>query len=1243
MATAPISVDQIFADIFHECNSVDNDALTDFETVENLVLKNDVTSEYRVVQSMANFQKLIQIMSNSNTEPESLCRDAHDIKFNAHTWSVRGNYFLLMVKPFIHVRYYDLIDKCVDFSQFLKSNCKNWNSKWERSGEYCYWPHISISYFGWRQFLLMKLNIDVGEHVPLIHHRDLGNINLFSFNPKWFLNVELSLVCKEKKLFVNGRTVFTDEHDDMFEVTMADGTKSVCKVSDQLVFSNKNFFDYIRDDINLTECKTTEKYRHIINVSLQSLRSFKKTNDLEKHVSKERFEVADVITASSENDDIAKYVDEYVDKLNDHMVNALREKDLGIDVLRNYLTDSKYVNFDYLLILIWRLIIKNNDFDFCETDIRLYLELLCEKLYPKNNTEFNVVWNRCEAYTRLLPKVFSRFCNHWTLFHNEDALESLAYYFAIHRLINLKVSETSEDENECWEYNYENVMKCGASQELLWKGFFKKIQSANACLVFNGKHYVAVKKEDELFKMTEKSSPIIMSSVKFNNWKYMYFTDEGVYNLFINDYHSFSPFILGNTLMGALTRKSEKTYLPESVITYMLNTGKIERDIYKIYHVAKVCRDVKMLKNNMSIIVAFDNCDRCKSHEQIQLNILFREIWDFSDSELIAMGMYLNEKKMCDIITNLKCDECQLKKTQKKCACYSNIQINVKALKIALMIQLLCNDIALIELAWSLIYTSPFYCRVMMDNAHNITTNALQIKRISNYSEYFQTHRSLIIDHLYTVINRIDQADRLIHQLSNFDQFMTQLQSSLDDNVDKGGDNAYDNNNNNDDDNDNNDNDDVYKIIDTQNNLNDEKKMRYAIENNKNVFVDDLCLNNDFIDKFYDQYLTILKYLKNYNIWWDKLIVSRYNDDLHSWLVRFYMRVILSKLDLKDYSHFFVKNIVQGYLYFRNFTNFNYKNSLLIMHFDASLGITCDFEKCCIYCTGEPGAGKSSNAEMMENIFVVHKRDADTYTLSKKETDEMEANKLISQLYVINEMKECNDSFFKSTADSTKSNAVCRKYQGSQKYEANFKLMIINNKPLYISNYDKGVRNRFAIINLDHVFEENLPFSGSVYSHIKTKKFPMEKSYFEGLVKPVRLFLSHILMYKRNKHDGYISYKSIVKDDPVHNHNLMCLDINNSTINALIYVMKVRVKHSAKMVEESKVEKMIELAAPYVETMIHEAMRLKRNAPSRLQQLCSDFKKRFKQYYREDIKMYCSLTMAWSKNDFNTTPPVFKS
>ncbi|ABY65809.1 helicase [Orgyia leucostigma nucleopolyhedrovirus] len=1237
MAADPISVNDIFESIFNECYYNEDTTMENFDTVDTVILRNDSTQCKRVVKSLANFQRLVQIMSNDRTglRPRAMCFESHDKKIEPHDWSVRGDCFVIAVKPFIDKQHYDTIKDDVNFNQFLQSNRKDYGNECKTAGDYYYWPNIPISYFGWRQFLQMRFGIDIGEFVPLVHHRRLGNVNLFEFYPEFFLNVELSLTCNNKKLFVNGRTEFNDNHDDLFHVTMADGTRGLCKVNDNLVYSNKNFLDYIRDDINLTECTTSEKYRQFVKVNLKSLRLFKEVPETKKHTTAERLKVSNVITASSENDDIENHVVRCLTLVNDHMTGAMATSEAADgDVLRDYLKLSNFINFDYVIIVIWRLIIKNNDFEFCETDIRLYLELLCEKLYERNTKDFDIVFKRCEPYTLLLPKVFTRFCNHWTLFNDEDALETLAYYFAIHYLIYNKLSQSAVSVEDCWNYSYDNVLNCGASLDVMCKGFFKKIQSANACLVFNGKHYVSVKKDDDLFKLTEKSSSITMSSVKFNNWKYLYFTDEGVYNVFINSYHTCTPFILGNTLMGALTKKNEQTYLPESVINFMLDTGKVENDIYKMYHVAKLCRDVKTLKNNTAVVVAFANCDKCKIDEQLRFNDLFREIWDFNVDEFIVMGVYLNEKKMLNLVTNLKCFECQQRKNAavvnnsfKRCECYKNIEVGLKTFKIIMMIELLSNDAALIELVWSLLYTSSLYSKMLSENAHSLVENDIDRRHVIENAVYFHTNRRRIVRCLYKTINETNYVDELIDKLSNFDVFLHHIKSAIECDETQCG------------------------YYDASNEKNDCTQIQHRIDHMgressiqlyENHTISDDDENDDTtIDNYYNQYNGVLGFLNKWNVWWDKLIVARNNDDLGSWLTRFYTRVIMSKVNLSGYSHFFIKNVVMGYLYFRNFTNFNYINALLMMHFDASLGIPSDFEKCCIYCTGEPGSGKSSNAELMEQIFVVHKHDADSYTLSKKETDEMEANKLISQLYVINEMKECNDSFFKTTADSTKSNAVCRKYQGSQKYEANYKLMIINNKPLHISNYDKGVRNRFAIVYMAHEFEENLPFSGSVYSHIKTKKFPMEKTYYEGLVKPVRLFLSHILMYKRNKKDGYVSYKHIIKHDPVHNHNLMCLDVNNSTTNALIYILKVKVKNGAMPIDECKIEQTVEMAAPYVELMIHDAMKLKRNA-SRVAQLCSDFKKRFKKYYREEERAYYNLTMAFVKEDFNVTAPTFQ-
>ncbi|ADD73802.1 helicase [Lymantria xylina nucleopolyhedrovirus] len=1213
MTATAISVNQIFENIFQSTELRDECALEDLDSADSIILRNDVDQNKRVVRTYENFQKLLYALTDARTARShsaacsgpAACFEKHDRPVEPHDWCVQDNCFVLMVRPFIERRHCELIKDAVDFTQFLRSNRRDWSNECAFAGEYVYWPNISITYFGWRLFVKMKLGLELSDCVPLIHHRRLGNVNLFDVQPDFFLNIEMSLTCGGRKLFVNGRTLFTDAHDELFEVKQADGSTGQCRIDDQLVYSNKNFFNYLRDDINLVECVTAPRYRNLIRVNLKSLRQFGESHSECKLDNFEALKITKNITPSSEClDEIKAHIKSCHAAIEDCMVNALSKLDIANGpVLREYFCKSNFVNFDYLVVLVWRLLVKNQEFDFAETDIRLYLELLCESLFStpagreqdvaekkaSAKTAHEIALKRCEPYCNLTPKIFMRFCNHWTLFMEEDALEAIGCYFAIHYALyynNTKRNPAASMADK-WNYTFESAVTCGLAPEVLAKGFLKKIISANACLVFNGKHYTVVKKDDDLFKLTEKQTAISMSSVKFNSWKYLYFTEEGVYNLIINDYHSPTPFILGNTLLNALSKKNEKTYLPESALNYMLDMGRHERDIYQIYHVAKICRDIRASKTNVFILTSVDNCERCKGAEQQRLNELFREVWHYDDKELVIMGLFLNEKKMSDLIANSHCLDCQETLSQ-NCDCIYNMRVDKRAFRLALMSELFFSSRALRELVWSLIYTSRLYCEALATSA--LEQGYFMCQSVAKHAAFVHQHRLRIIDYLHRLFDNVDFVEQLTMRMLTPDAFIACF----------------------------------------------EKHMECD-----EVGADDA---DALMCAFYRDYKTVLSFLTKWNIWWDKLVVARHDDDLNSWLVRFYMRIIMSRIDLRDYSHVFVRKVVTGYLYFRNFTNHNYTNSLVMMHFDASLAIPGDYEKLANYIIGEANAGKSSNNELMENIFVVHKHDADSYTLSKKETDEMEANKLISQLYVINEMKECNDSFFKNSADSTKSNAVCRKYQSSQKYEANYKLQIVNNKPLFIVGYDKAVRNRFAVVYIDHVYEENLPFSGSVYSHIKNKRYPLEKGYYEGLVTPVRLFLAHILMYRRNPKDGYVPYRMLVKNDPIHNHNLTCLDIHNSPVSALIYVLRAQFVLGKPAVDENKVDKMIELAAPHLETMIHEAFKTKRySGQTRLNQLCVDFKKRFRKCYKSDQKIFVNLSMAWNKEDLNLVVPAFKS
>ncbi|AAZ38246.1 helicase [Agrotis segetum nucleopolyhedrovirus A] len=1211
MATAAITVDDIFDNIYQAYDRRADRLVDTFNDADNVVLRNSVTGATRLIESYENFTKLLTLMTNTQTdtnEPVSCAGTHESVGIEPHDWCAEQNIFCMFVCPFVGADDYDLVKDTICFDRFVVSNVPGYADKCVRAGDYYYWPNMSVIYCGWTIYLKKMFNIDLDRSIPLIHNRRLGNVNLFNFNPEDYLNVELSLWCDDKILFVNGRSTFDDDKDDdLFIITMTDGRVGRCKIKPQLVYSNKNFFDYIKDDINIQKCVTADSYKSLLHVNLDSLRVFEdKALPTTAVVTKERLKVFRNITPSSENIDMIKRsINECVGLIKDRMIEVMAQTDQADStILKSYFKKSDFINFDYIIVVLWRTISKNEELNLTKTDIKLFFELLCESIFGEKGPDYVAAKQRCEPYCKLTPKVFMRFCNHWSLFINENPCVTLAYYYAIHFLIFCKFGN--------WDYTYENAKTCGATNEVLCAGFFKKIlSSGNMAFVFNGKHYVLVRKDDDLFKLTEDCSGISMPSIKFNNWKYMYFTEEGVYNLFINDYHSGCPFIMGNTLLKSLTRKNEKTYLPERVIQFMLDNGKNENEIYKIYHMAKVCREIKIVKNNMSAILAFNNCNTCKDREQRTLNDLFREIWSYSHHELIIVGVYLNDKKMSDVINNLKCHECKERQTHsrpKKCTCLDKLQVDVKSFKIVLMMELFSNCKGLLELMWSLLYTSQLYSAILKTSmmTHHCTET---VEMVDQHVDYFYSNRMKIINFLHNRLDRIDFVDDFVSAVSTPKKFLSDLKAVVDGNDDS----AYEDD----------DQESPIRICDEEEETVNEKQVMY-------------------INNFYYNYYNTLAMLKKWNVWWDKLIVKRHNDDLNTWLTRFYMRIFMTKLDLQQYSSLFVKQIVMGYLYFRQFTNFNYVNSLVTIHFGAGTGIPTDYEKCCLYLNGKPGSGKSSFFAVFDHFVVVHKHDSAKYTLTKKDTNEMEADKMISQLYVINEMKVCDDSFFKSTADSTKSNTVCRKYEGSQKYEGNFKLLIVNNKPLHISDYDKGVRNRFAVIYTDHLFEENLSFTGSIYWHMKNKIFPMEKSYIDELAKPVRLFLSHILMYKRNARDGYVSYKMFLEKDPVHNHNLMCLDVNNSPLNALMYVLKVTVKPGAKMVDETKIEKMIELAVPFVETMLHDLLVTKRtNVTQRTAMLFDAFKRKFKKYYREHEKVFYNIDMAWNKSDFNINQPEF--
>jgi hypothetical protein len=1261
-------------------NNVDDGkrhTIDNLQDANTLVLKNTRTNSRKLIEFTQNFKQLLNTLTNNFTgscsKHAKMCADANamdedndndsdDItlilpspspsqllsSFN-HDWVLEVNYFSTFVRPFVHKQHYDTIKNYIDFNRFIQSETSGHANVCMQAGDYYYWPNICVFFFGWRLYLHKKFAIDINPTVPLVHNKTLGAVNLFVFEPPFFLNIEMSLRTdtSNETLFVNGRHKFDNTNDVLFVITMTDETKATCRILDEWTYSNKNFFDYIRDDINLQECRTVSQYCDIINVNLQKLRVFDETinnnnnnNNNNKNTSSSsraivaqplidnvnsvlndemyfssKCTIVPMISASSENADlIQNEIDKALLKINESIIKVLvnHDRSNNPNIVQNYLEESKFMNFDYIIFVVWKMLTTHESFDYRETDIKLFLELLCETIFEGDKDNLTLALDKCQPYVKLERTVFNRLCNHWTFFNDENPYMTLGYFFGIHYLVYLKLSaeDVQLEHRELWAYTYENVLACDVPIDILCKGYLKKLEVSSVNLIFNGKNYDVVKKEDELYKLTSKVSAIRMSGVKFNNWKYLYFTGYGMYNVFTNDFHSSCPFVLGTTLPHSFKKPTDKKYLHENVFDYMMKTSEEERNIFRVYHIAKMCRDVKMLKTEMALVFYLGKCVGCQTSTRTKLDVLFRELWNLEDEDLITLALYLKEKKVFDILHNFKCNPCRSncfdEACRKKCKCYRKIKVNRNALKIALIVDMFGNDTDLCELMWTLVFNTNQYVSAMLTRVHS--------EFVDEHAHFFLQEHTKLVECMYKLINKIERIDMLMEKLANKIELMVELKLA--------------------------------------------------------VMHEQACISNDppnnLISNFYLHHSNTMRVLLKYNVWWDKIILAREKDDLSTWLTRFYMRVILSKLDLKEYAYSHLKKIVQGYLYFKRFTNFNHANSMMMIHFAASLGIPSDYGKKVMYLPGKPGAGKSSFFELLDHIILLHKHDCNKYTLSSKETDEMEVNKLTSQLYVINEMKMCNDSFFKSSADSSKSDSKCRKYQGGLKYEANYKLLVVNNNPLYIIDYDKAVHNRFVIVYTDHVFVEDMRFAGSIYEHIKSKRFPAENVYYEALVQPVRLFLSHVLMYKRDTKYGFVQYKNLLKNDPIHKHNLLCLDTNNSPLCALIYILNIRVtKNNCPMISENKMEEMICSAVEVMDTFLHPLFLKCKNGHFKNnfngyngnggggggggnkfaineQILMTHIKEKYANNYNVQEKYFFNITMALTKKDMNINVPTFK-
>lgn len=1187
--TTTIDINSIITRGFNTC---ERDDVRSLAIVQELVLKHSTSNTKKLIINIDIFKNLLLNMTTQSTRPKKkICcvtNDSHNSKIQLHYWTIQGNYIHIKVCPFARIEDRGKIEAIVNFNQFFKSQDVNSDNKIDKTllpthyveaNEYVYWPNLVCSFFGWRLYLHMN-GIVLNECIPLPHHATLGNHNLFVFQESYqpCITIGLQVGTEKNKMFVNTRC-----KDDIkkqgtkfmtFE-TMNDNKLISCYLLNQLVNTNKDWFDFLRDDMLLKRCKTVPEFEHLVQIDTDNLKWFKNTAPTMDNKNVRPVYLQNITPSSIYDAEIKKVIDEVIEEVELSMMEELSKHDVDDSVLQWYLRESKFVNFEFLMIVVWRQVkARIADFNYTETDIKLCIEVLCEALDKYQDGD---LLDYCKVYMNVKKGAFDDMCDSFTFTRSESV--ELGLYYSMHVLVYKNTS--------AWVYNKHTI---DTSQDiaLLCKSYFKKIES-NGTFVFNGEYYKVNKSTDQsdsFLKQLKTVKSETLPQITFNRCKYLYNTKDGLFNALSMRYHDLCPWIMTNCTFKMFSHRQEiEPVAPKQLIDFMMDHMKDELQLLLIYNVACQARHFKVQLYNYTTTVNTNNCMYCRTTAFNNLQIAFSKLWNLTTDELILMGIYVNFNKMKEFRANNICgDSCG-----SQCDCIDSFQLdNVKGLRIAIMLNLICNDSNVTEIVWSLLSNKQDYFSVL---------NNIMDEKYSDLIDYIAKNQGTIINCLYDSFEF--REEWLVNLLENCMKI------------------------------------DINSVI-------TEVVAYYEI---KNVIFKPIVP----IEEYFVKYKKLSEAVQTWNIWWDKLIIARPEDDMLSWLVRFYKRIVMSRINIKGISSNLLNQIITGYLYFRILTNFNDAKTSTLIHMSASMAIPCDYEKTLVNIVGKSDSGKSSYADVMSDLIVTYRRDQKAYNNSKGSgPDDMEARKLISQMYVLNEVYHLNADFIKTHVDSSKEQTAMKKYEPQQTYNGNFKVLMLNNDLVHISDFDQATKNRFIVVYFDHIFSDidhanrdtdgsymKLKFSGSFYDHYKQNVFPKKNEFKKIVTEPVRKFLLHVFTYNRDPNTGYIFYKHLMLNDPNYKHNMMCLEVANCAYTRLKYVLRLQYE-TGSYVNKTAAIASIKDACEFVDKMKHAQDKKKLD----VEYLINRFQQEHENMLRHN--KYMGIKMA-SIDDFNLVKPSLKA
>ncbi|AAQ96438.1 helicase [Neodiprion sertifer nucleopolyhedrovirus] len=580
---------------------------------------------------------------------------------NDHNLTMCINFEKMLIHPFVE-KTFDQMDAlknllAADVSRYTTNQ---FQPKFDEHRDYFVCSQIKVTAFAWYFFMHKHFNLHILE-VPLPKHVRLGNVSLFTLkndeknsNAQIF-DIELQIVKQNGVLsFINSESITEPSNMSKLIVFRHDDIMSVLLHGKHLILQNQyqDIFKFIKHNVfSYQRIVSTNKYFKLDANEIKYMNDFENFNIQDQEIANNDspclfndlhgFSIHKQQIETAIQNIIQEFENKLIDKLN-LLKSDWSCEDTIYFKTAHFLVNNDFACFEYILSYVYQKmsqlhIISNQD------EHKLFLNIFMQKLFSNYDCDNNVLKQIITCYIDLDYNLFAKFCQSFR-FISDD---SLCSYFA------LKIQGFVIEKH--WKLSDYIVKKIDPEMLVSYCGWFVVYKTEDSIYCFSERYFKQVSKSrsnDECSKIAYKSKLIYtVPDICFNDSKFIYVTENGVFNTITNKFVDFAPFVIANTMFLCALQNGQVYNISKYFFDDMLHNSKKEMLSMELYHAAHIPRKMRRICALIRLGL-YTNNDKLVNENASKIVDIFNHLHLCSHICLLAMIKFTAPE-----ITNLLCND----------------------------------------------------------------------------------------------------------------------------------------------------------------------------------------------------------------------------------------------------------------------------------------------------------------------------------------------------------------------------------------------------------------------------------------------------------------------------------------------------------------------------------------------------------------------------------------------------------